>query len=225
MVISEKDKKNIQTLFAKNLKEPVKLVLFTQKESKIVLPFVQPCQWCQETESLLKEVASLSDKLQVEIYDFVKDEAKVKEFKIDKIPAIVVMGKEDVGIRYFGIPAGYEFTSFVGDILDISRNQTELSPETKDKLGKIDKDIHIQVFVTPTCPYCPPAVRLAHQMAMVNPHIKADMVEASEFPALVQKYGVRGVPRTVINEGISFEGAVPENLFLEAVMKAAEAEA
>ncbi len=224
MLINEKDKKTIQSLLGEHLKNPVKLVLFTQKVSNIAQPFVQPCHWCQETESLLEEVASLSEKLHLEKWDFTLDEEKTREYRIDKIPAIVLVGKEDLGIRYYGIPAGYEFSSLIEDIIDVSREETKLSTETQEKLKKVHKDIHIQVFVTPTCPYCPPAVRLAHQMALENKHIRADMVEASEFPHFVQKYGVRGVPRTVINETISFEGAVPESVFLDAVLKAAGVE-
>lgn len=95
-----------------------------------------------------------------------------------------------------------------------------LSQKTKDALKAIDKDIHIQVFVTPTCPYCPLAVRLGHQFALESSHIKADKVESSEFPHLTQKYNVFGVPKTVINDAFSVEGAVPEEIFLENVLKA-----
>ncbi|MCL4466272.1 MAG: thioredoxin family protein [Chloroflexi bacterium] len=57
-------------------------------------------------------------------------------------------------------------------------------------------------------------------MATENPHIRADVIEASEFPHLVQKYRIMGVPKTVVNESVQFEGAVPENRFLMEVMKA-----
>jgi predicted DsbA family dithiol-disulfide isomerase len=66
-------------------------------------------------------------------------------------------------------------------------------------------------------------VRLAQQMAVECEHITGDMVEATEFPQLVQKYGVMGVPRTVVNETVSFEGAVPEATFLAKVLSAVEA--
>ena len=55
---------------------------------------------------------------------------------------------------------------------------------------------------------------------MENDLITADMVEATEFPHLVQRYGVRGVPRTVVNENVFIEGAYPEPLFLEQVLQA-----
>ena len=106
-------------------------------------------------------------------------------------------------------------------IADVSQGATGLSAETKEKLKTIDTDIHIQVFVTPTCPYCPGAVRMGHMMALENDHIRADMVEAQEFMSLSRKYGVMGVPRVVINEDTVFEGAVPEENYLSYVMQAA----
>jgi glutaredoxin len=87
-------------------------------------------------------------------------------------------------------------------------------------LAKIDKPLHLQVFVTPTCPYCPKAVRMAHKAAIENENITADMVEAAEFPHLSMRYNVRGVPRTVIGEDFPIEGAVPEMAFVEKVMEA-----
>ncbi|MBL8056026.1 MAG: thioredoxin family protein, partial [Anaerolineales bacterium] len=67
-----------------------------------------------------------------------------------------------------------------------------------------------QVYVTPTCPYCPRAVVLAHKLAMASDWITADMVEASEFPHLANRYQVYGVPRTVIEDVVHIEGAQPE---------------
>lgn len=57
-------------------------------------------------------------------------------------------------------------------------------------------------------------------MAMENPKVRADVIEASEFPHLVQRYRVMGVPKTVINERVEFAGAVPEARFLAEVLKA-----
>ncbi|MFB0566801.1 MAG: thioredoxin family protein [Candidatus Aminicenantaceae bacterium] len=209
--------------FNEELESPVTFLFFTQEPSRLVLPEHlkgQECLYCKEVRQLLEEVSSLSDKINLTIYDFVGDKEKAAEYGIDKIPAIVVMGEEDFGIRFFGIPSGYEYASLIEAIIDASKGKTSLSQKTKDSLKAINKDIHIQVFVTPTCPYCPMAVRLGHQFALESPHIKADMVESSEFPHLSQKYNVFGVPKTIINEKTAVEGAVPEETFLEHVLKA-----
>jgi protein-disulfide isomerase len=84
----------------------------------------------------------------------------------------------------------------------------------------VTEPVHIQVFVTPTCPYCPQAVFMAHQFAMENPLIRADMVEAIEFPQLANKYRVQGVPRVVFNETVHQEGAAPEPLMLAKLLEA-----
>jgi len=96
-----------------------------------------------------------------------------------------------------------------------------LKADTRQALKDLDKDVRIQVFVTPTCPYCTSVVRLAHQFAMESPRIRGEMVEATEFPHLAQKYHVFGVPKAVINETVFVEGAVPETVFLEHVLQAA----
>lgn len=209
--------------FSEELEGPVQLVFFTQEPRRLVVPEHlkgQECMFCKETKQLLEEVSSFSEKITLTTYDFVGDKDKAAEQGIEKIPATIIMNEKDFGIRFFGIPSGYEYGSLIEAIVDVSKVKTNLSQKTKDALKGINKDIHIQVFVTPTCPYCSIAVRLGHQFALESPFIKSEMVEATEFPHLTQKYGVSGVPKTVINETEFIEGAVPEETFLEHVLKA-----
>jgi protein-disulfide isomerase len=84
--------------------------------------------------------------------------------------------------------------------------------------------MRIQVFVTPACPYCTQAAMLAQQFAMENPLIRTDIIEVTEFPHLGQKYSVMGVPKVVINETHGFEGAMPENAFVEELINAVKEE-
>jgi glutaredoxin-like protein len=197
----------------KKLTGSVRLVNFTQKIE---------CHHCEETRRLTEEIASLSPKINSQVYNFALDKEKSQQYKIDKIPAIVVEAEKDYGIRFFGIPGGYEFNSLISAIYDVSRKATDLSVESKDKISKIDKPIHIQIFVTLTCPYCPSAVQMAHKLALESEYITSDMIESAEFPHLVNKYGVMGVPKVVINEEFGFEGALPETSFVEEVVKASK---
>lgn len=210
-LIPQKERDILTKQFSEKLVNDVRLVVFSQEV---------PCLFCKETELVANELAEISPKIKVEKYDFVKDMMKAKEFRIDKIPAIAVIGKKDYGVRFYGIPSGYEFNSLVGAILDVSRAESGLSQKTKDVLKLIDNSVHIQVFVTPTCPLCPAAVRLAHRLAIESDMIWADMVESTEFVPLAQKYSVTGVPKIVINEKFEFNGAVPEDLFVMHVMHA-----
>jgi len=66
---------------------------------------------------------------------------------------------------------------------------------------------------------------LAHRLAMESDWIRADMVEATEFPHLANKYAVFGVPRTIINETIHVEGAVPEPMLVNELLKALDGQA
>lgn len=210
-LVPEEHKQHLKEEFEKNLKDDVKIVVFTQENE---------CPLCKQVRELVEEVGVFSSKIKVEVYDFVKDIEKAKEYQIDKVPAIAVLGKKDYGIRFYGLPYGYEFKAFTESIINVSRGTTNLSEETKKKLASIEKPVHIQVFVSLTCPYCPLVTSLAHQFAMESDLVKADMVDASEFPHLVQKYSVMGVPKTVINERTEFVGAVPEELFVQQVVVA-----
>jgi glutaredoxin-like protein len=210
--------------FEAGLVNPVSLVFFTQEPSRLIVPnqiMGQECLFCKETRQLLEEVASLSEKISLTILDFTADKDRAAEYGADKLPALIVRGDVDSGIRFFGIPSGYEYMSLIEAIIDVSKVQTGLKPETRQALKGLEKDVHIQVFVTPTCPYCTTVVRLAHQFALESPRIKGEMVEATEFPHLAQKYHVFGVPKAVINETVFVEGAVPETVFLERVLQAA----
>jgi glutaredoxin-like protein len=182
------------------------------------------CQYCAETRQLVEEVADLSDQLEAEVYDFVADKDAVKEYGIDKIPAVAVIGEQDYGMRFYGIPSGYEFTSLLEAIRAAAGGEPDLSEETRAYLSELTDPVHIQVFVTPTCPYCPQAVVLAHHMALASPMVRADMIEAQEFPHLSTKYQVMGVPRTVINETTHIEGAAPEPMVLEKLQEAMASE-
>jgi glutaredoxin-like protein len=213
-LLDEKTREEVAAELA-DLEKPVKLVMFTQDFE---------CQFCKETRQLCEEVAELSDQISIEIYDFVADKDKADEYGVDKIPAIVVVGAKDYGVRFFGIPSGYEFMSVLDGIKTVAAGQVELMPETLAFLEGLEEPLHLQVFITPTCPYCPRAVILAHHLAIASDKVTADMVEAIEFPHLAQKYSVMGVPRSVINETVHQEGAAPEPMLLERLKEAVSAE-
>jgi glutaredoxin-like protein len=212
-MISDRDKKAVGDRLSK-LSNPVRLVVFTQE---------MECQYCRETRELAEELAALSDKIQVEVRDFVKDEAEARKLAVDKIPAIAVLDArgKDHGIRLYGIPAGYEFISLLESIEMVSKGESGLSAAGKEKIKSLKEPLNLQVYVTPTCPYCPRAVVLAFRLAMESPKVTASMVEATEFPHLANKYGVSGVPHTVIGDSEQpMIGAYPEAAALEVILAA-----
>jgi len=211
-LLKEKDREQVRKTF-EQVTGNVRLVTFTQE---------MECQYCREARELVEEIASLSDKIVVEVYDFVSDQDKVEQYSIDKIPAVAIVGEKDYGIRFYGIPGGYEFASLVEDILDVSAGHSGLSPAAQASLAKLDTPVHIQVFITLTCPYCPMAVRLAHRLAIESDVVRADMVETAEFPHLAHKYNVFAVPKVVLNETTEFEGALPEAEFVAKVLEVSQ---
>lgn len=209
-MLEEKVLKDVEKAL-QNMKKEVRLVFFGTSGE---------CKYCKETQQLLEEVLSTNKLLKLEIHEFESDKEAVKQYGVDKTPAIAVVGEKDYGIRFYGIPAGYEFSSLLSAILMVSTGVHKLSEDGRKFLDNLAKPIHMQVFVTPTCPYCPPAVILAHQMAYYSDLVKADMVEVSEFPDLTKQYSVQGVPRTVINEKWYIEGAAQERTVIEKIKEA-----
>ncbi|UCF67215.1 MAG: hypothetical protein JSV80_15775 [Acidobacteriota bacterium] len=138
--MQDKDRERVRERLSE-LRHAVTLVNFTQDVE---------CMFCQETRQLVGEVAELSDKLRFEVYDFQADRDKAVEMGVDKIPATVILGEKDHGIRYYGIPSGYEFAGFLDDILMVSNRDSGLNPASRELLAEVSKPIHLEVFATPT---------------------------------------------------------------------------
>jgi glutaredoxin-like protein len=208
-LIPDDKKEALKNDLQERMVDPVKLVMFTQEVE---------CRFCSETRQLAQELATLNDKLSVEVYDFMANADKAKEYKIEKIPALAIIGKKDYGVRIYGIPYGYELQTLISAVVNVSRGMTDLSDKTKAILTDVKSPVHIQVFVTLTCPHCPVAASIAHKLAVESDMITADVIDAGEFPTLAQKYQVIGVPKIVINEKVEFVGAFNEDLFAEHVV-------
>ncbi len=152
-LLQESDREQLKQEFSK-LQNVVKLVFFTQ---------ALDCDYCGLTQQVLEEVVSLSDKIQLQILNYAIDKDQVANYRIARVPAIAVVRVEthekdgsvetvdrDFGIRFYGVPAGYEFASLLGDILDVSSGDSGLSPQSKSALAELQSPVHLQVFTTPT---------------------------------------------------------------------------
>ncbi len=219
-LLDDSIKKQVQEVFGQ-LPNPVEILFFGSSDK-------ERCPYCADTQQLLEEVSALSDSLHLQVFDIEKDAALAQQYKVDGVPAFVLAGRDgeqiiDYRIRYKGIPAGHEFSSLINDLVLVSRRESNLSEETREFLHALDQPVHLQVFVTPTCPYCPRAVVLAHQFAMESPLVEAEMVEAMEFPELADRFAVSGVPQTTINMGAgTLVGAAPEQNLVEEIRAALE---
>jgi alkyl hydroperoxide reductase subunit AhpF len=147
--LSADNQAEVKRLF-EGLPGDVRLIYFTQRESPLFIPGHE-CETCKDTRALLEEVAALSDKIKLEVHDFVAESQLARDYAIDRIPALVITADSVKGrIRYFGLPSGYEFSVLLGSLLDASQGKSELSDASVETLGSVEKNLHIQVFVTPT---------------------------------------------------------------------------
>ncbi len=209
-LLSEKDAQEVSKLF-ENLTDTVQVTLFKGEIG---------CESSSDTETILRELEPLSDNLEVTVYSQLNDSGKAEEFGVDRIPAIFVSDGTHSRVRFFGTPSGYEFSSLLTCILDTGSGREPLSGEMLDFLAGLQTDLDINVFVTPTCPHCPAAAVLATRMAAASGNVVASVLEANEFPELADKYRVQGVPRTIINENLFAEGALPEPMLAKALTSA-----
>ena len=209
--ISEDDRPEVRKQLD-GIEDPVTIHLFTEDD----------CQYCDETIELNKELVALHDDLTLEQYDLRGETAE--EWGADKYdggPVALISRDGNSNVRYYGIPSGHEFPSYLEDIVEVSTGKADLDDGIVSELEEIDEEIDITVFVTPTCPHCPRAVSTAHSFAMANDKITGEMVESQEFMELSQEYGVRSVPQINVNgDAAQFTGALPPEQFLEQVKSA-----
>lgn len=218
-LLNEDIKGQVKEAFTQ-LEQPVEVLFFGRQEE---------CEYCDQTLQLVEEVSALSEQIQLSQYDVDKDSAIAEQYNVDKTPGLVIARRAngklvDYGVRFAGVPAGHEFSSLIQDIILVSGGDSKLSQGTRDMLEDLEEPVSLQVFVTPTCPYCPQAVILAHQMAMESPLVQAEMIEATEFPELSSKHRVSGVPQTTINDGAgNVVGAVPEQQLFAEILRSINA--
>ena len=139
--LNASDEQAVRERFAE-MGGPVKLVVFSQSLSAADL--------CLENEQLVREVADLSDKLSVETLNLAIDRERAEAYGVDQVPAIVVEGARDYGIRFYGVPSGYEFGNLIDSIIVASTGEPDLSDDTKASLSALAEDVDIKVFSTPT---------------------------------------------------------------------------
>ena len=196
-----------------SLTYPVRLALYTRAAG---------CDTCAETLAIVEEVAALSPHLSVDVHD--RHDGPIAP-GVEHVPAIVVLRdvagtQVDHGVRLVGAPVGHELTSLADAILIVGSGQPGLSADSLARLATLSRPVHVQVFSTPTCVYCPRAVALAHRLAVASPLISATAYSVIEYPDLIRRHRVTGVPKIVVDTGVELLGAQPEAAMVDAVLTA-----
>jgi glutaredoxin-like protein len=207
-ILKNHEREYVENVF-RMVENEVKIAFFTRQPEN---------QAGRETHAILEEIASISDMIKLTVYDIDKDKDITEDYKIDKDPAIVVEGVKDFGIRFYGVPSGYLVSSLIEDVVQISKNDSELSNDTKQKLDEVVHPLSLEVFVKPTSPYSPSLVNIAHRMALENENISAHLVNIVDYPHLAMRFNIEDVPHTVVNGKESVEGALDEKDFTDKIL-------
>jgi len=191
---------------------PVRLLFFEQSVG---------CDSCRPTRQLLEQLADLSPNISVEVLNLIVDQDRAAQHGVDRAPAVVVSSPHLDRIRFYGPPVGHELISLLEAIRMTASADSGLSTESRTQLEGLSTAVQLQVFFTPSCAYCPPMVTLANQLAVESAHISATAIDATEFPDLVRRYTVTGVPKIVINDALEIIGAASEAEVVRTVLSVA----
>jgi alkyl hydroperoxide reductase subunit AhpF len=148
-LLNDQDTAFLRKRFADELEHDVRLVFFAPSLGGLTIPG-EDTQMAEYTRSILKEVASLSERIALEEHSMTSELDAAARYGITRSPATAVIGADDYGVRYYGMPGGYEFVTLIEIIIDVSKGRSPVSAETAQVIGALPADAHLQVFVTPT---------------------------------------------------------------------------
>lgn len=180
------------------------------------------CETCAPTRRALEQIVRDLPEVTLETLNLVLDKDKATEYGVDRVPAVIIAAPGGDRIRYYGAPLGNELPTLVEAIRMANTGETRLGDHSRRQLKTLSKPVRLHVFFTPTCAYCPQMISLANQAAIDSPFVSAVAIDATEFPDLVRRYQVNGVPKTIINDEIELMGAAPEQEFVAAIATAAK---
>lgn len=150
-LFSPQEETQLREMFSQQMVNDVTIMLFTQRETRLAVPGLeQQTELCTAANRILEEVAALSDKLHLEVYDYRADAETLRAHDIERVPSVILGSDGARPARFQGVVSGYEFATLVQDIVDLSTGNIELSEQSQARLQGLQEDLHIQVFVTPT---------------------------------------------------------------------------
>jgi glutaredoxin-like protein len=198
-LLTEKNRTEISLLIG-DLKNKVKILAFYSDAS---------CPTCQDTIQYIEEICELNDNINVMKYEKTVHSEIFLKYKISLVPAILISNIESDNsrFRFYGIPSGYEIHSFVHVIRMVSGTANKIEPEIIERIKKLNKSFHLEVFITPTCSFCPQAVINGHILSYYNEYITCNMIESISMKEYVKQYNISSVPVTLINGIIKINGS------------------
>ncbi|HXF82675.1 MAG TPA: hypothetical protein VNN19_07985 [bacterium] len=147
--LNDQDAAFVRRRFEQELVSDVTLEFFAPSLGGLALPG-QDAEMAEYARQILSEVAALSPKIHLNVHSLATEPEVAQRFGIARTPATAIVGAQDYGVRFYGLPAGYEFATLLELIIDVSKGAPPLSDRSKEILGQLADEAHIQVFVTPT---------------------------------------------------------------------------
>lgn len=207
-LIPDEIKKVIRETFLKELKNEVPIEVYTRQGMND--------QFNEAAISFIKALAELSDKIKVSFHTVGDEQSNKRD--IERSPTVLI-APDRYRLRYTGAPVGEEGRSFLVAIMMASSGKSILTEPSMKKIGQLKEKRDVQVFVSPTCPYCPQQALSAFAAAVAKPDlISAEVVEIYENPDLAEDLGSLAVPQTFINGTFTGAGLQPEEIFVESLI-------
>lgn len=152
-----------------------------------------------ELEQYVREMASYTDKLAVEITEDAGE---------THLPVVRVYREDgaDTGLAFHGVPGGHEFTSFILGLYNASGPGQMVDQETMERIHSLRKPVDLKILVSLSCTMCPELVTAAQRVAAESPLVRAEVYDLNHFEDLKEKYQVMSVPCLVIDGSRIFFG-------------------
>lgn len=194
-ILSPRDLEYIKGRFEKELIKKIPVVLLESDQ----------CKFCSTVDQLMNELVSISNGKIEYMTNKLQDMHK-ELLGVERGPILLIGEKAE--IRYTGAPIGEEGWAFLEALLLVSHRR-HMFKDYEEKLSSMTNRVKIETIVTPTCPLCPQAVIMAHNIAVAsNGRVISDVVEAYEFPEIADKYYVTAVPTVVLSVNGNYNGRV-----------------
>jgi alkyl hydroperoxide reductase subunit AhpF len=208
----------------RDVKSRVRIDFFTLVKQGEIAVAGRECAHCDDIQAVLEDLAAVSPRLALTVHDIEADIEIARRLDVDKIPATVIRGLANRPLRYFGSPSQRQFPVFIETIVAAATGLVELEDETVRTLRKLRTGVRVRVLVTPNCAFSPIVAFNAMRFGLQSARVKVDVIDVTQFPALLQRVGVPAVPLTIINDAYATPGVLVEADMAQAILQAAEGE-
>jgi glutaredoxin-like protein len=221
-VIPLQEQERLRQHFQEQLTGGVKIEHFTQRPMSILLPGREECRLCVQARQVLEELRALSPKLSLRIHELDESRGLADELGVERAPTTILRGQRNRPLRFEGLFGGALFPVIIEMITAASRGETELDARGRRQLQRIRDPISVRLFVTPSSPYAAMMMHITCSLALESARLKVLVTEVEEFPRLAERFQVRAVPLTIINERARILGAISADEWVEELLKASE---